>query len=148
MKSKLRPLALRQLRRLSYRRGRHSGWNSRLCYRRRSIGGGDTASNLVVAKIAVGGSPQAIAIAPDGKNAYFEPLQAPSCPDNPAALASVEVIDTASNSLTPTITIRNLPTLQTSGASLPDLSLTPDRARFSADHSRSNAFQDSELTST
>src|ERR1035441_7255925 len=70
----------------------------------------DTGSNSVIAKIAAGSDPEAIAITPDGKSAYVTSItcSAPSCPDNPPPLASVEVIDTASNSLTATITIGTL----------------------------------------
>ena len=73
----------------------------------------DTRSNSVIAKIAAGTDPEAIAITPDGKSAYVTSITCGlllcSGPDNPPPLASVEVIDTASNSLTATITIGNLP---------------------------------------
>ena len=86
----------------------------------------DTGSNSVIAKIAAGSNPEAIAITPDGKSAYVTSIicSVPSCPGNPPPLASVEVIDTASNSLTATITIGNLPTVQTSG-----VAISPDGTR-------------------
>jgi YVTN family beta-propeller protein len=88
----------------------------------------DTASNSVIAKIAAGSGPEAIVITPDGKSAYVTSItcSTPQCPDNPPPLASVEVIDTASNSLTTTITIGNLPSVQAQGVSLSGIAISPD----------------------
>lgn len=92
----------------------------------------DTASNSVIAKIAAGSAPEAIAITPDGKSAYVTSISCsqPLCSgsDNPPR-ASVEVIDTASNSLTATITIGNLPTAQTRGVLLSGIAISPDGTR-------------------
>ena len=52
-----------------------------------------------------------------------------SAPGNPAQLASVEVIDTASNSVTATITIGNLPVGQTPGVLLAGIAISPDGTR-------------------
>ena len=91
----------------------------------------DTGSNSVIAKIVAGSGPEAIDITPDGKSAYVTSITcgAPSCPDNPPPLASVEVIDTSSNSLTATITIGTLPTVQTPGVLLSGIAISPDGTR-------------------
>ncbi len=85
----------------------------------------------MIAKIAAGSGPEAIAITPDGKSAYVTSItcSAPSCPDNPPPLASVEVIDTSSNSLTATITIGNLPTVQTPGVLLSGIAISSNGTR-------------------
>jgi YVTN family beta-propeller protein len=92
----------------------------------------DTTSNSVITKIAAGGDPEAIAITPDGKSAYVTSITCSAqgqCPANPLPLASVEVIDTASNSLTTTITIGNLPSVQAEGVSLSGIAISPDGTR-------------------
>ena len=92
----------------------------------------DTGSKSVIAKIAAGSGPEAIAITPDGKTAYVNSITCGlllcSGPDNPPQLASVEVVDTASNSLTATITIGNLPG-QTPGVLLAGIAISPDGNR-------------------
>ncbi len=93
----------------------------------------DTGSNSVIAKIAAGSDPEAIAISPDGKSAYVTSITCGlllcSAPGNPPQLASVEVIDTASNSLAATITIGNLPVGQTPGVLLAGIAISPDGTR-------------------
>ena len=93
----------------------------------------DTASNSTIGKIAAGSDPEAIAITPDGKSAYVTSITCGqllcSGPDNPPQLASVEVIDTASNSLKATITIGTLPTVQTPGVLLSAIGISPDGTR-------------------
>lgn len=93
----------------------------------------DTGSNSPIAKIAAGSDPEAIAVTPDGKSAYVTSITCGqllcSGPGNPPQLASVEVIDTASNSLTATITIGNLPTVQTLGVLLSGIAISPDGTR-------------------
>src|SRR4029077_19737998 len=93
----------------------------------------DTGSNSVIAKIAAGSDPEAITITPDGKSAYVTSITCGlllcSGPDNPPQRASVEVIDTASNSLTATITIGNLPVGQTPGVLLAGIAISPDGSR-------------------
>lgn len=93
----------------------------------------DTGSNSAIAKIAAGSDPEAIAITPDGKSAYVTSITCGqllcSGVNNPPQLASVEVIDTASNSLTATITIGNVPTAQTPGALLSGIAISPDGTR-------------------
>jgi YVTN family beta-propeller protein len=93
----------------------------------------DTASDSVIAKIAAGSDPEAIAITPDGKRVYVTSITCGpllcSGPNNPPQMASVEVIDTASNSLTATITIGNLPTVQAPGALLSAIAISPDGTR-------------------
>jgi len=90
----------------------------------------DTGSNSVIAKIAAGSEPEAIAITPDGKSAYVNSITCGpllcSGPDNPPQLASVEVIDTATGSLTATITIGKLPAEQTPGVLLSGIAISPD----------------------
>jgi YVTN family beta-propeller protein len=102
----------------------------------------DTRSNSVIAKIAAGTNPEAIAITPDGKRAYVTSITCGlllcSGPDNPPQLASVEVIDTSSNSLTATITIGNLPTVQTPGALLSGIAISPDGTRAYATNAVGN----------
>lgn len=92
----------------------------------------DTASNSVITRIAAGSGPEAIAITPDGKSAYVTTItcSAPSCPNNPPPMASVEVIDTTSNSVTTTINIGALPTVQKPGALLAgSIAISPDGTR-------------------
>jgi len=93
----------------------------------------DTGSNSAIAKIDAGSDPEAIAITPDGKSAYVTSISCGqllcSGPNNPPQLASVEVIDTASNSLTATITIGNLPTVQIPGVLLSGIAISPDGTR-------------------
>jgi len=93
----------------------------------------DTGSNSVIAKIESGTDPEAIAVTPDGKRAYVTSITCGqllcSGPDNPPQLASVEVIDTASNTLTATITIGNLPVGQTPGVLLASIAISPDGTR-------------------
>lgn len=100
----------------------------------------DTGSNSVIAKIAAGSGPKAIAITPDGKSAYVTSITcaAPSCPATPPPQASVEVIDTSSNSLTATITIGNLPTVQTPGVSLSGIAISPDGTRAYVSNGQGN----------
>ena len=93
----------------------------------------DARSNSVIARIAAGSDPEAIAITPDGKRAYVTSITCGqllcSGPDNPPQLASVEVIDTTSNSLTATITLGNLPAEQTPGVLLSGIAISPDGTR-------------------
>lgn len=86
----------------------------------------DTPSNSVIATIAAGSDPEAIVISPDGTTAYVTSItcSAPSCPDNPPPVASVEVIDTTSNSLTATISIGNVLSALLSG-----IAISPDGTR-------------------
>jgi YVTN family beta-propeller protein len=102
----------------------------------------DTASNSVIGKIAAGSDPEAIAITPDGKSAYVTSITCGlllcSGPDNPPQMASVEVIDTASNSLTATITIGSLPTAQTPGVLLSAIAISADGARAYASNAEGN----------
>ncbi|HXX21936.1 MAG TPA: SMP-30/gluconolactonase/LRE family protein, partial [Terriglobia bacterium] len=88
----------------------------------------DTGSNSVIAKIAAGSDPEAIAITPDGKSAYVTSITCGlllcSGPSNPPQMASVEVIDTASNSLKATITIGEVPEVLLNG-----IAISPDGAR-------------------
>ena len=102
----------------------------------------DTASNSVIAKIAAGSDPEAIAITPDGKSAYVTSITCGlllcSGPDNPPQLASVEVIDTTSNSLTATITIGNLPVGQTPGVLLSGIAISPDGTRAYVSNAEGN----------
>lgn len=88
----------------------------------------DTASNTVITKIAAGSGPEAIAITPDGKSAYVTTItcSAPLCPNTPPPVASVAVIDTASDSVTATINIGTLPTVQKPGALLSGVAISPD----------------------
>jgi YVTN family beta-propeller protein len=92
--------------------------------------GWSTQGQIPFAKIAAGSDPEAIAITPDGKSSYVTSITCGrllcSGPSNPPQLASVEVIDTASNSLTATITIGNLPTAQTPGVLLSGIAISPD----------------------
>ena len=101
-----------------------------------------TASNSVIAKIAAGSDPEAIAITPDGKSAYVTSITCGlllcSGLDNPPQLASVEVIDTASNSLTATITIGNLPTVQRPGVLLSGVAISPDGNRAYVSNGQGN----------
>jgi YVTN family beta-propeller protein len=94
----------------------------------------NAGSNSVIGKIAAGSYPRAIAITADGKSAYVTSITcgAPSCPDNLPVLASVEVIDTASNSLTATVTIGNVPLVNTPGALLSGIAISPDGTRVYA----------------
>ena len=93
----------------------------------------DTGSNSVIGKIATGSTPEGIAIAPDGKRAYVTSINCGlllcSGPGNPPQLASVEVIDTVSNSLTATITIGNTPNGQSPGVLLSGIAISPDGTR-------------------
>lgn len=102
----------------------------------------NTGSNSVVAKIAAGDTPEAIAITPDGKRAYVTSITCGlllcSGPGNPPQLASVEVIDTASNTLTATITIGNLPTVQTPGVLLAAIAISPDGTRAYVSNAEGN----------
>jgi YVTN family beta-propeller protein len=100
----------------------------------------DSGSNSVVAKIAAGSDPGAIAITADGKSAYVTSItcSAPSCPDNPPPLASVEVIDTASNSLTATVTIGDVPVGNTPGVLLSGIAISPDGTRVYASNAEGN----------
>jgi YVTN family beta-propeller protein len=102
----------------------------------------DTGSKSVIAKIAAGSDPDEIAITPDGKTAYVTSITCGlllcSGPDNPPQLASVEVIDTASNSLTATITIGNLPTAQTPGVLLSGIAISPDGTRAYVSNGQGN----------
>jgi YVTN family beta-propeller protein len=100
----------------------------------------DTASNAVIATIAAGNDPEAIAITPDGKSAYVTTIicSVPSCPDNPLPVASVEVIDTASNSVTATVTVGNLPTVQAPGVLLSGIAISPDGTRAYVSNGQGN----------
>ena len=102
----------------------------------------DTESNSLIAKIAAGSDPEAIAITPDGKSAYVTSITCGlllcSGPNNPPQLASVEVIDTASNSLTATITIGNLPVGQTPGVLLVGIAISPDGTRAYVSNAEGN----------
>ena len=102
----------------------------------------DTGSNSVIAKIAAGSDPEAIAITPDGKSAYVTSITCGlllcSGANNPPQLASVEVIDTASNSLTATITIGNLPVGQTPGVLLAGIAIAPDGTRAYVSNAEGN----------
>lgn len=102
----------------------------------------DTASNSAIATIPAGSDPEAIAITPDGKHAYVTSITCGqllcSGPENPPQLASVEVIDTASNSLNATITIGNLPTVQTPGALLSGIAISPDGTRAYVSNGQGN----------
>ena len=102
----------------------------------------DTGSNSVIAKIAAGSDPEAIAVTPDGKSAYVTSITCGlllcSGPDNPPQRASVEVIDTASNSLTATITIGNLPTVQTPGVLLSGIAISSDGTRAYVSNAEGN----------
>lgn len=100
----------------------------------------DTASNSVIATIAAGSNPEAIAITPDGKSAYVTTIicSVPGCPSNPPPQASVVVIDIASNSVKATITIGNLPTVQTPGALLSGIAISPDGTRAYVSNGQGN----------
>jgi YVTN family beta-propeller protein len=102
----------------------------------------DTRSNSTIAKIAAGSDPEAIAITPDGKSAYVASITCGqllcSGRDNPPQLASVEVIDTASNSLKATITIGNLPTVGTAGVLLSGIAISPDGTRVYVSNGEGN----------
>jgi YVTN family beta-propeller protein len=100
----------------------------------------DSGSNSVIAKIAAGSDPGAIAITADGKSAYVTSITcgAPSCPDDPPPLASVEVIDTASNSLTATVTIGDVPVGNTPGVLLSGIAISPDGTRVYASNAEGN----------
>jgi YVTN family beta-propeller protein len=89
----------------------------------------DTGTNSVIGKIASGITPEAIAITPDGKRAYVTTttcgLLLCSGPGNPPQLASVDVIDTSTESLASTITFGGAPaTFGLSG-----VTISPDGTR-------------------
>jgi YVTN family beta-propeller protein len=94
----------------------------------------DTASNAVIAKIAAGSEPEGIAITPDGTSAYVTSITCGpllcSGADNPPQVASVEVIDIASNSLKATVVIGNIPSQNTPGVLLSSsVAISPDGTR-------------------
>ena len=88
----------------------------------------DTTTNSVAAKIDAGWEPDAIVMSPDGKTVYATSITCGdllcSGPSKPAQMASVEVIDTASNSLKATITIGKIP-----GTLLSGIAISPDGGR-------------------
>ncbi len=97
----------------------------------------DTKSNSVIAKIASGIDPEEIAITPDGKTAYVTAI---TCglllctgPGNPTELASVEVIDTGTNSLISTITFGSVAQALLSG-----IAISPDGSRAYATDAMGN----------
>jgi YVTN family beta-propeller protein len=88
----------------------------------------DTGTNSVIGKIASGTDPDRIAITPDGKRAYVTTITCGlllcSGPGNPPELASVNVIDTGTNSLVSTITFGQIPANSLSG-----VTISPDGSR-------------------
>jgi YVTN family beta-propeller protein len=88
----------------------------------------DTKLNSAVSKIASGTDPERIAITPDGKRAYVTTITCGlllcSGPGNPPELASVNVIDTGTNSLVSTITFGQIPATLLSG-----VTISPDGTR-------------------
>ena len=79
----------------------------------------DSKTNSAIGRISVGIDPEEVAISPDGKTAYVTSITCGdllcSGPSMPAQMASVEVIDTTTNSLTATITLGNSPETFLSG---------------------------------
>ena len=59
----------------------------------------DTATNTVVATVAVGSGPSGVAVTPDGKHAYV----------TNAGFNTVSVIDTASNTVVATVPVGSFP---------------------------------------
>jgi YVTN family beta-propeller protein len=88
----------------------------------------DTMTNSPIVLISAGIDPEEVAIAPDGRTAYVTSITCGdllcSGPSKPAQMASVEVIDTATYSLTATITLGNSPEIFLSG-----IAVSPDGTR-------------------
>jgi YVTN family beta-propeller protein len=91
----------------------------------------NTMTNSAIALISARIDPEEVAIAPDSKTAYVTSITCGdllcSGPSKPAQMASVEVIDTATFSLTATITLGKSPETFLSG-----IAVSPDSTRVYA----------------